>query len=205
MHSEVNIGDPLDQIVAKVVDSSIYALTTMRRGIDARVLERVIDTLARASRIDCYGTGAARILAVEAQHKLMRFGTPVVAYDDTHLQRLAAASLRPGDVALCFSYTGMVRDTEAMALEARQCGATVVSMTRPDTALAAASDIVLAVEALENTEIYAPMISRVAHTVLLDIIVTSIALRGGTSMFERLRKAKNSLADLRIPARRKEG
>lgn len=205
VHSDVDSDDPLDRIIDKVVDSSIYTLTAMRRSIDQVTLERVVEILANAPRIDCYGTGAARILAMEAQHKLMRFGIPVISYDDTHLQRLAAASLRPGDVALCFSHTGMVRDTEAMALKARECGATVVSITRPDTALSAASDIVLAIDAHENTEIYAPMVSRVAHAVLLDIITTAIALRGGPQMHEKLRAAKNSLADLRIQPRRSEG
>jgi len=205
VHSDVDSDDPLDRIIDKVVDSSIYTLTAMRRSIDQVTLERVVEILANAPRIDCYGTGAARILAMEAQHKLMRFGIPVISYDDTHLQRLAAASLRPGDVALCFSHTGMVRDTEAMALKARECGATVVSITRPDTALSAASDIVLAIDAHENTEIYAPMVSRVAHAVLLDIITTAIALRGGPQMHEKLRAAKNSLADLRIQSKRSDG
>jgi RpiR family carbohydrate utilization transcriptional regulator len=205
VHSDVSSDDPLESIIDKVMDSSIYALTAMRRSIDQKTLERVVDILANAPRIDCYGTGAARILAMEAQHKLMRFGIPVISYDDTHLQRLAAASLRPGDVALCFSHTGMVRDTEAMALKARECGAIVVSITRPDTALSAASDIVLAIDAHENTEIYAPMVSRVAHAVLLDIITTAIALRGGPKLHERLRAAKNSLADLRIHSKRTDG
>ncbi|WP_142113403.1 SIS domain-containing protein [Bosea sp. AK1] len=199
VHSEVTSSDPLDQIVDKLVDSSIYALTTLRRSIDQAVLARVVDILADATRIDCYGAGAARILAMEAQHKLMRFGIPVVAYDDTHLQRLAAATLRKGNVALCFSHTGMVRDIEAMALKARECGATVIAITRPDTALSAAADIVLEIDAHENTEIYTPMTSRVAHAVLIDIIATAMALRGGPALFERLREAKNSLADLRIP------
>ncbi|UJQ93876.1 SIS domain-containing protein [Mariluticola halotolerans] len=198
VHSDVSFDDPLGDVINKVVDSSIYALTAMRSSIDQSVLDKVIDILATAPRIDCYGTGAARILAMEAQHKLMRFGIPVITYDDTHLQRLAAASLRPGDVALCFSHTGMVRDIEAMAIKARECGATVVSITRPGTALSAASDIVLGIDAHENTEIYAPMISRIAHAVLLDIITTTIALRGGSALLERLRAAKNSLMDLRI-------
>lgn len=199
VHSDVSFDDPLGEVIDKVVDSSIYALTAMRSSIDQAVLDKVIDILASAPRIDCYGAGAAHILAVEAQHKLMRFGIPVVAYDDTHLQRLAAASLRPGDVALCFSHTGMIRDIEAMAIKAHECGATVVSITRPGTALSAVSDIVLGIDAHENTEIYSPMISRIAHAALLDIITTTMALRGGPALLERLRAAKNSLTDLRIP------
>lgn len=205
VHSAVGSGDPLDRVVDKLVDSSIHVLNVMRRSLDQAVLGRIVDVLAGAPRIDCYGTGSAHVLATEAHHKLMRFGIPAVAYDDTHLQRLAAASLRSGDVALCFSYTGMVRDITAMARAARDCGATVVSITRPDTVLAEASDIVLGLDVEEDTEIYAPMVSRVAHGVLLDIIITAIALRGGPALFRRLRAAKNSLADLRIAARGADG
>lgn len=198
VHSAVAPDDALDRIVDKVLGSSIHALEALRHGLDVETLDRVITALATAPRIDCYGVGSASALSSEAQLKLMRFGIPVVTYPDTHLQRLAAASLRAGDVALCFSYSGMIRDIEAIAKGARRSGATVISVTRPDTALARASHIVVAVAANENTEIYAPMVSRVAHTALLDIIATSIALRGGQKMLARLRRAKDSLSDLRL-------
>jgi RpiR family carbohydrate utilization transcriptional regulator len=198
VHSDVIYGDTLDKVSDKIIDSSIYALTMLKRGIDLEMLARAVEILAAAPRIDCYGTGAARMLALEAQQKLMRFGIPVVAYDDTHLQRLAAATLRPGDVALCFSHTGMVRDTVIMAEKARECGAVVVTITKPETDLARAGDINLAIDTHENTEIYAPMTSRVAHATLIDIIATAIALRGGPPLFARLRSAKDSLSDLRI-------
>ena len=198
IHSDVLSSDTLDKVSEKIIDSSIYALTMLKRSIELDALGRAIDILANAPRIDCYGTGAARMLALEAQQKLMRFGNPVVAYDDTHLQRLAAATLREGDVALCFSHTGMVRDTVIMAQKARECGARVVTITKPDTDLARAGDINLAIDTHENTEIYAPMTSRVAHATLIDIIATAIALRGGPALFARLRSAKDSLSDLRI-------
>ena len=199
VHSDVMYGDSIQSVSDKIIDSSTYTLTVLRRSIDQEALARVIETLAEAPRIDCFGTGAARILAVEAQQKLMRFGIPVISYDDTHIQRLAAATLRPGDVALCFSHTGMVKDTVTMARKARECGAKVISITKANTALAQTSDIVLAIDTHENTEIYAPMTSRVAHATLIDIIATAIALRGGPPLFARLRDAKDSLTDLRLP------
>lgn len=199
VHSDVMYGDSIQSVSDKIIDSSTYTLTVLRRSIDQEALALVIETLAEAPRIDCFGTGAARILAVEAQQKLMRFGIPVISYDDTHIQRLAAATLRPGDVALCFSHTGMVKDTVTMARKARECGAKVISITKANTALADASDIVLAIDTHENTEIYAPMTSRVAHATLIDIIATAIALRGGPPLFARLRDAKDSLTDLRLP------
>lgn len=199
VHSDVMYDDTIQNISDKIIDSSILALTELRRSIDQATLSLVVETLVGARRVDCFGTGAARILASEAQQKLMRFAIPVISYDDTHIQRLAAATLQPGDVALCFSHTGMVRDTVKMARKARECGATVVCITKANTALAQESDIVLAIDTHENTEIYSPMTSRVAHATLIDIITTAIAVKGGPTLFASLRDAKDSLSDLRVP------
>lgn len=198
LHSEVGAHDTLDEVVDKIFDSSIHVLNTMRQSIDREALTLAVEAIATARRVDCFGAGAASILAIEAQHKLMRLGIPVVAYSDTHLQRMAAATLQPGDVVLCFSHTGEVRDTVKMANKAREVGARVIGITRPGTALAAATDILLAVDAHENTEVYTPMTSRVAHAVLLDVIATAVALRFGEPMLKRLRDVKDSLADLRL-------
>jgi RpiR family carbohydrate utilization transcriptional regulator len=204
LHSEVAPDDDLDAIVTKVFDSSVYVLNAVRQSIDRDALKRVVDLLHKARRIDCFGTGAASILAIEAQHKLMRLGIPVVTYGDTHLQRMAAATLHPGDVALCFSHTGEVGDTVKMAQMARQVGAAVIAVTRPETTLAKAADVLLAVDAQENTEVYAPMTSRVAHAVLIDVIATALALSFGEPMLARLREVKDSLTDLRLQPHRGE-
>lgn len=199
VHRDVSPSDPIETIAKKVLGSSVLALQTLERGLDYEALEQVVDILAHAPRIDCYGTGAASILAIEAQHKLMRLGLPVICYNDTHLQRLAAASLRRRDVALCFSHTGMIRDAVKMAEAARQRGATTIAFSRADTALSKACDLVLAIDSSENTEIYAPMTSRVAHAVMIDIVATSLTLRLGPDIFRQLQEAKDSLADLRLP------
>ena len=204
LHSDVAPEDELDTIVTKVFDSSVYVLNSVRQSIDRSALRRVVGILHKARRIDCFGTGAASILAIEAQHKLMRLGIPVVTYGDTHLQRMAAATLRPGDVALCFSHTGEVADTVKMAKMARKVGATVVAVTRPETTLADEADVLLAVDAKENTEVYAPMTSRVAHAVLIDVIATALALSFGEAMLVRLREVKDSLADLQLQPHRSE-
>ncbi|MBX3537185.1 MAG: SIS domain-containing protein [Chelatococcus sp.] len=200
LHSEVRTQDTLDEVTDKIFDSSIHVLNTVRQSINREALMRAVQMIVAARRIDCFGAGAASILAIEAQHKLMRLGLPVMAYVDTHLQRMAAATLGPRDVVLCFSHTGEIRDTVKMAMKAREVGACVIALTKPGTALAAAADILLAIDAHENTEVYAPMTSRIAHAVVLDIIVTAVALHFGEPLLKRLRDVKDSLADLRLPA-----
>jgi RpiR family carbohydrate utilization transcriptional regulator len=78
---------------------------------------------------------------------------------------------------------------------ARQRGATVIGVTRSDTELAALCTIAIAVDPIEDTFIYAPMVARVAHLVIVDILATSVALSLGPAISEQFRYVKESLRD----------
>ncbi|SEF00859.1 transcriptional regulator, RpiR family [Rhizobiales bacterium GAS188] len=203
VHQEVELGDPLDQVVHKIVQSSAKTLIETGAGLDAAVLGQVVAALGAARRIDCYGVGASGIVALDAQQKLMRLGLPTLAYPDTHLQTMSAVTLRPGDVALCFSHTGAIKDTVRSAGVAAASGATVVAVTRSGSPLAAASRHLLAVDTPEDTETYAPMTSRLAHLVVVDILSTAVALAAGADAIAEIRRVKDSLADRRMVVRRR--
>ena len=197
VHREIALGDDVEQVIDKVCGASVHAIDGVRGGLDREALRRAIAAIAGARRIECFGNGAASILAFDAQQKFMRFGIPTIAYPDGHSQVAAAATLGTGDVALCFSHTGAVKDIVRAAEIASAGGATVVTMTRSSSPLARAGHIHVAVDTAENTEIYAPMISRVAHMVVLDVLATGVALAFGPEVVERLRKVKESAAYLR--------
>ena len=203
VHQEVALGDTLDRVVHKIVQSSAKTLIETGAGLDAAVLGQVVAVLAAARRIDCYGVGASGIVALDAQQKLMRLGRPTLAYPDAHLQTMSAATLRPGDVALCFSHTGAIKDTLRSAEVAAAAGATVVAVTRSGSPLAAVSRHLLAVDTPEDTETYAPMTSRLAHLVVVDILSTAVALAAGAGAVAEIRRVKDSLADRRIAVRRR--
>jgi RpiR family carbohydrate utilization transcriptional regulator len=94
-----------------------------------------------------------------------------------------------------FSYTGLVRDVVRIAELARRQEATVISVTRSATALAAASDIVIAIDTQENTFVYAPMVTRLAHLAVVDVLATAVALRSGPPGAEVIRRVKRAVSD----------
>ncbi|MCA3260398.1 MAG: SIS domain-containing protein [Telmatospirillum sp.] len=201
LHREIAPGDGPDVVAAKIFDSTVFAVNSLRATLDAAAVRRAIDLLHKASRIECYGNGPASILAFDAQQKFMRYGIPSVAYLEGHLQTMAAASLSPGAVALCFSHTGAVRDIVRTAEAAAAAGAKVIAITRAGSPLAAKAHVVVHVAALENTELTAPMVSRVAQSVVIDILVTGVGVALGAPVNERLRRIKDSVAETRIPPR----
>lgn len=201
LHREIAPGDALDVVATKVLDSTVFAINELRATLDAAAIRRAIDIVAKAKRLDCYGVGPANGLAFDAQQKFMRYGIPAIAYLDGHLQTMAAAAAGPGTVALCFSHTGAVKDIVRTAEVAAQAGATVIAITRRDSPLARHAHVVVPVAAQENTELTAPMVSRIAHNLVIDILATGVGLALGEPLHEKLRRVKDSLAAQRIQER----
>ena len=195
VHGEISMGDGLDVIANKIFASSIDALELMRSQLDLAVVERVVDAILHAPRIELFANGLSSVAAIDAQQKLMRLGVPTIHHLDNHLQRMSAATLKKGDVALGFAYTGRVRDVLLTAKMVRQQGATLISFTRSDSLLARISDIVVGIDTLENTFVYAPMTTRLAHLAVVDVIATAVAQRCGPDGMKVIRRVKGALRD----------
>ena len=195
LHREISFSDGVPTVCAKVFQSSINALAVVQESLDPEVVSRTIDILAAARRIDCVGVGLSAIVASDAQQKLMRLEVHCVAHHDAHLQTLSAATLRAGDVALLFSYTGRIKDVLRVARVAREAGAATVAVTRSGTPLAAAVDVAIPVDVPEDTFVYAPMTTRLAQLAVLDVLATGVALRRGPAIAAHLERVKETMSD----------
>jgi RpiR family carbohydrate utilization transcriptional regulator len=195
LHREISFGDGVPTVCAKVFQSSINALAVVQESLDPALVDRAIDILAAARRIDCCGVGLSAIVAIDAQQKLMRLEVHCVAHHDAHLQTLSAATLGAGDVALVFSYNGRMKDVLRVARVAREAGAATVAVTRSGTPLAAAVDVAIPVDVPEDTFVYAPMTTRLAQLAVLDVLATGVALRRGPRIAAHLERVKETMSD----------
>ena len=195
VHSAIAEGDSLDLIADKVFGSSVETLQQLRGQVDMAAVARAVDAIARANRIDLIGTGLSSVAAIDAHQKFMRLGVPTVFQSDSHLQRMSAATLKAGDVAVVFSYTGQLRDVARTTELARAQGATVIGVTRTDSAVARLCTIMIGVDTLENTFVYAPMMTRLAHLVIVDLLATAVALRSGDAGIALIRRVKGAMRD----------
>ncbi|MGD8430934.1 MAG: SIS domain-containing protein, partial [Ectothiorhodospiraceae bacterium] len=155
-----------------------------------------------ASRIEFYGHGASGVVAMDAQHKFFRLGVPTVAYSDPHVHSMSA-SILPADAAVvAISHTGRSLDLLDSVELAREAGARVVGITAAGSPLAERCDVALFADVHEDTDIYTPMTSRIAHLAILDVLSVGVALRKGPELLELLERTKNKLRDKRMtPAR----
>ncbi len=198
VHRAVDDDDKAGDIVVKVIDNAVAAMLRYRNAAASQSIERAIAALAEAGRqssqgrrIEFYGVGNSGIVAQDAQHKFFRLGVTSAAISDGHMQVMSATMLRPGDCAVIISNSGRSRDLLDVAEIARRKGATVIAITASGSPLAlecraGAQHILLAADHPEDADRYSPMVSRLLHLLIIDILTTGVALRLGSAQLRPL-------------------
>lgn len=197
-HSVISVDDGTGDVISKIFQYTIASLDRARRKLNPAEVEKAIDILAGARKIDFFGFGASAVVALDAQQKFPLFGKPCIATIDSHQQYMTALTMEPDDVLVAISNTG---ETEAIlqCVEAAKLrGAKVVGITgQRSSTLARYCDAVLVVETHENTNVYTPTTSRLGALVIIDILSTGLALRLDQGHAQRFEEMKRELARMR--------
>lgn len=201
IHRSVDADDKTADVLVKVIDNSVAAFLQYRNAASPAQLERagaaILRTWEKGQRLELYGAGNSGIIAQDAQHKFFRLGITSIASSDGHIQVLSATMLRPGDSAIIISNSGCTRDLLDAAEIAKASGATVIAITASHSPLAALSDIHLAADHPEGYDVYSPMVSRLLHLLIIDVLATHVALQMDTQLPQRLQKLRTNLQSKR--------
>jgi glucokinase len=176
-HSQVHLGDTAIDFGAKVLDNTVSAIIQLREHLNFEHVERAIDILNSARRIEFYGLGNSNIVAQDAHYKFFRFGIPTIAYGDLYMQAASAALLGKGDVIVAVSKSGRAPELLRVLDVAMQAGAKVVAITSSNTPLAKRATVALETDHIEIRESQLSMISRILHLVMIDILAVGVAIR----------------------------
>lgn len=202
IHRAVDMDDKTGDVMVKVIDNTVAAFLKYRNDAGVLAIERAAQALAATHqtgrRVEFYGAGNSGIVAQDAQHKFFRLGVNTISYSDGHMQVMSASMLQPGDCAVVISNSGRTRDLMDACDIARRKGATTIVLTASGSPLAAAGDIHLAADHPEGYDRYSPMVSRLLHLMVIDILATCVALRiGGTRLQPLLQDMKDNLRSKR--------
>jgi RpiR family transcriptional regulator, carbohydrate utilization regulator len=201
IHRSVDVDDKTSDIAVKVIDNTVAAFLKYRNDASSFALEHAAQALAATQktnrRIEFYGVGNSGIVAQDAQHKFFRLGVNAIAYSDGHMQVMSASMLKPGDCAVIISNSGRTRDLMDACDIAKKQGATTIVITASGSPLASAGHIHLTADHPEGYDKYSPMVSRLLHLLIIDILATTVALRIGEELQPTLRDMKNNLRNKR--------
>ena len=202
IHRSVDIDDKTGDIMVKVIDNTVAAFLKYRNEASTAPFEKaaqaLVQTCRSGKRIEFFGVGNSGVVAQDAQHKFFRLGVNAIAYSDGHLQVMSASLLGPGDCVVVISNSGRTRDLMDACDIARNNGATTIVITATGSPLASAGHIHLSADHPEGFDNYSPMVSRLLHLLIIDILATCVALGiGGETVQPRLRSMKNNLRSKR--------
>ncbi|MFN7154843.1 MAG: MurR/RpiR family transcriptional regulator [Acidovorax sp.] len=197
IHRSVDADDKTGDVLVKVVDNAVAAFLQYRNAASTVAIERAAEAIASTwktgKRIEFYGVGNSGIVAQDAQHKFFRLGVTSIATSDGHMQVMSATLLGPGDCAVIISNSGRTRDLMDAADIARKNGATTIAITASGSPLASTCQIHLAADHPEGYDRYSPMVSRLMHLLIIDVLATCVALRIGSSLQPILQQMKENL------------
>ncbi|MBX3634938.1 MAG: glucokinase [Rubrivivax sp.] len=179
-HTQVTGDDSTLELGVKVLGNTASAILQVREQLNRDTLARAIDILAAASRVEFYAVGHYGVVADDAQFKFLRFGVPSASITDVRLQPLAASVLKPGDAVVIVSSSGRIDDLLAVADTARARGAAVLAITASHSPLAKKADVALIVDHVEDIATQVPMVSRILHLLVIDILAVGVAMKLGS-------------------------
>jgi RpiR family carbohydrate utilization transcriptional regulator len=201
IHRSVDADDKTSDVAVKVIDNTVAAFLKYRNDASSFALDQAVQAMAEThstgKRIEFYGVGNSGIVALDAQHKFFRLGMNTIAHSDGHMQVMSASMLGKGDCVVVISNSGRTRDLMDACDIARKRGATTIVITASGSPLATAGHIHLTADHPESYDRYSPMVSRLLHLLIIDILATTVALRIGESLQPALREMKNNLRSKR--------
>jgi RpiR family transcriptional regulator, carbohydrate utilization regulator len=202
IHRSVDMDDKTSDVMVKVIDNTVAAFLKYRNDASNQAIEKavlaLVDAYNTGRQIQFFGVGNSGIVAQDAQHKFFRLGINSIAYSDGHMQVMSASIMRPGDCVVVISNSGRTRDLMDACDIARKNGATTIVITASGSPLASAGHIHLSADHPEGFDKYSPMVSRLLHLMIIDILATCVALRiGGTKLQPLLSEMKHNLRNKR--------
>jgi RpiR family carbohydrate utilization transcriptional regulator len=194
---QVSTDDSIADVNKKVFDATIGSLINVRDEIDTRALENAVEALSSAERVEFYGFGASGSVAIDAQHKFFRLQVSAAAYTDPHIQHMSAISLKTTDVVVAISQSGRSKALIQSVKLAKEAGATVIGLAPEHTDLSDLCDYPIHINMEENHLEFAPVSSRIAHLVVIDVLAMGVAQHRSAELKEHLKQLSVSLRSLR--------
>lgn len=198
VNRNIDEDDSVEAYTAKIFESTMANLAYVRQSLDMNAINRAVDLLTQAKKIAFFGLGSSAAVAHDAMNKFFRFNIPIIYSDDIVLQRMSCMNCNDDDVVVLISHTGRTKSLVEVAQIARENDAMVIALTSPGTPLAKEATLAITLDVPEDTDIYMPMISRLAQLTVIDVLATGFTLRRGSKFRDNLKRVKEALKESRF-------
>jgi DNA-binding MurR/RpiR family transcriptional regulator len=193
-HPSVYDVDDVGGMINSITAENIEAIQNTSRVLSKGDLEKAVEAIINADKVDIYGVGASAFTAGDAKYKFMRIGINCEAISDPHLQCMSAVNLTTNSVAIGISFTGSTKDTVDSLSLAKANGVFTIAITSfQKSPITRKADSVLLSYAEETPHRSGALTSKIAQLQVLDILYTAVALRIEEKAFKSLDKTAEAV------------
>lgn len=199
VYADVVPEDPLVTMAEKIVEANVKALRDTLKVLDVEALDRALNAILAANRVQIYAIGGSGVAARELQFKLMQLGIDANAFIDSQMQFISASLLTDADVGIAVSHSGTKQHTVETLKLAKASGATTICITsHPASAVAEVAHIKLYTSAWENLVHDDSPSVRNAQLALIDVIYEGLKIRAPQRTQVSLSKVSKAISTLQF-------
>jgi DNA-binding MurR/RpiR family transcriptional regulator len=199
IHEQITEGDDEKVISEKVFNSNIRTLENTLQILDQHAMQKAVELIYQANRVEFYGTGGSMVIAMDAYHKFIRTGVKAFAFIDSHFQLMSASQLTKNDLAVIISHSGTNKDTINILQMAKKNGAKSIGITSfPKSPIAQNVDVALFTSSDETEYRSEALASRIAQLSLIDALYVNLMIKNKEKAKESLEKVRDAISETRI-------
>ncbi|WP_445486779.1 MurR/RpiR family transcriptional regulator [Niallia sp. 03133] len=199
IHEEINKDDNVKTVTEKVFHSNIRTLENTLQILNGASIQKAVDLLINAKRVEFYGTGGSAVIAMDAFHKFVRTGIKAFSFLDSHFQLMSASQLSETDIAVVISHSGTNKDTINILKTAKTNGAKTISITGyPKSPIAQNADVALFTSSEETEYRSEALSSRIAQLSLIDALYVNMMILNKEVANKSLDKIRTAISDTRM-------
>ena len=198
-YDDVGFQDTEDEIIDKIIHSTVSSITDSRQIIDPASVKAVVEKIAGARRIVVAGVGASGFIAQDLYHKLIKLGLNAVCANDPHIMNILATGLDQNTILILFSHSGESREVLDMAAIAKERRCQVCAVTSyAKSTLANQAGYLLCSSSRETMFRSDAMTSRIVQMVIIDILYVSLVIALGDGILPQIHSSRLAVAKNKI-------
>lgn len=196
---EINPHDSYKTIAEKLFSSITDGLQDTLKLLDFSQVEQAIKLITHARQICIYGFGNSYTVCQDIETRFMRFGIPIKAYNDLHMQVTASSLLSKQDLVICVSHTGANIDLLQAVQLAHDNNVPIIAITSyMHSPLSKLADVALHGMGREIAYKSEAVASRLIHMAIVDILYMGVYQQNVTQNFTNIKKMRKAIAKRRL-------
>lgn len=199
IHEEINENDSVKTVTEKVFKSNVRTLENTLEILNGHSIQKAVEFLLQANRVEFYGTGGSAVIAMDAFHKFVRTGIKAFSFVDSHFQLMSSSQLSEKDVAVIISHSGTNKDTINIMKTAKNNGAKTIGITGyPKSPIGQNTDVALFTSSEETEYRSEALSSRIGQLSLIDALYVNVMILNKNIANQSLERIRNAISDTRI-------